>query len=311
MVKKDIQKEKLRLFKRRKLLDNLSGYGFLGPNIFGFFLFTLFPVIFSFILAFCKWNIAGTQAAQFIGLTNFIEIIKDPTFWKYFYNTVFYLIGIPFGMAFSLYLALLLNNKLKGLIIFRTIYFLPVVTTIVAAALIWRYIYNPNYGLLNGVLRWIGVMDPPKWLNSSSGAVKKIAVMIFGIWKGAGYNMLLYLAALQGIPHQLYEAADIDGANSWRKFWYITFPLLAPTNFFIIIMSVIGGFQMFDTILIMVPRESLWDTATIVYHIYNMAFRYQRMGYAAAISWILFFIIFIVTIFNWKYGNKQVETTFN
>jgi len=205
-------------------------------------------------------------------------------------------------------LALLVNQKLKGIVIFRTIYFMPVVSSMVAVALLWRWLYNPDFGLINSFLRILGIKNPPLWLASTTWA--KPAIMLMWIWRGAGYNMLLYLAALQGIPEQLYEAASIDGANGWQKFWHITLPTLAPTNFFIIVMSIIGGFQAFGEIYVMTGGGPAGSTTTIVYYIYNNAFLWYKMGYAAAISWFLFVIIFTATLIQWKYGKEQAEFSF-
>ncbi len=300
MAKKDI---KATMKSKAILKDNLTGFAFLAPNITGFLIFTLLPVAASLILAFAKWDIL--TPVKFVGLKNFITLVQDKLFWKYFLNTLFFMLNIPISMAVSLTLALLVNQKLKGMVIFRTIYFLPVVSSMVAVALLWRWIYNPDFGLLNSFLRFVGVKNPPQWLSSTVWA--KPAIMIMWIWKGAGYSMLLYLAGLQGIPPQLYEAADIDGANGWQKFWNITWPLLGPTNFFIIIMSVIGGFQAFGEIYVMTGGGPAGSTTTIVYYIYNNAFQWFKMGYASSISWFLFIIIFTVTLFQWKYAGNKVE----
>ncbi len=198
-----------------------------------------------------------------------------------------------------------MNNKVKGIVFFRTIYFLPVISSMVAVALLWRWIYNPDFGLLNSFLRMLGIKNPPQWLSSTVWA--KPAIMIMWIWKGAGYNMLLYLAALQGIPYQLYEASSIDGANGWQKFWHITFPMLSPTNFFIVIMGIIGGFQAFGEIYVMTGGGPAGSTTTIVYYIYNNAFQWFKMGYASAIAWFLFLIILIATLLQWKYAGSKVE----
>jgi len=298
-----MEQDKAFLFKKRRLTDNLSAFGFISPNVVGFLIFTFLPVFASLVLAFCQWDLLSPP--KFVGMKNFANLMSDKLFWKYFGNTLFFMMGIPIGMAISLCLALLMNNKLKGIVIFRTIYFMPVVSSMVAVALLWRWIYNPDFGLLNSFLRMIGFKNPPQWLSSTTWA--KPAVMLMSIWKGAGYNMLLYLAALQGIPEQLYEAAEIDGANAWQRFWHVTFPMLAPTNFFIIIMGVIGGFQIFGVLYVMTGGGPAGSTTTIVYYIYNNAFQWFKMGYASTISWFLFIIIFIVTIINWKYGSKQVD----
>ncbi len=281
----------------------MTAFSFLAPNIIGFLSFTLLPVLASFILAFSEWDILTPP--KFVGIGNFITLLQDKLFWKYFFNTVFFMLGIPFGMAVSLSLALLMNNKIKGVVVFRTVYFLPVVSSMVAVALLWRWIYNPDFGLLNSFLRWVGLNNPPQWLSSKIWA--KPAIMIMWIWKGAGYNMLLYLAALQGIPHELYEAASIDGASAWQRFWHITFPMLGPANFFIVIMGIIGGFQAFGEIYVMTGGGPAGSTTTIVYYIYNNAFQWFKMGYASSIAWFLFLIIFVATLLQWKYAGQKVD----
>lgn len=291
------------LGKRNKTISNiLSGAAFLAPNITGFLTFTLIPVFASFMLSFCQWDILSP--AKFAGISNFTKLLTDPLFWKYFYNTIFFMLGIPVGMAVSLGLALLIALPLKGITFFRTVYFLPVISSMVAIALLWRWIYHPDFGLLNSFLRSLGIIDPPQWLSSTTWA--KPAIMIMGIWQGAGYNMLLYLAALQGIPKTYYEAAEIDGASKPQQFVNITWPLLSPTNFFIIIMSIIGGFQTFGSIYVMTGGGPAGSTTTIVYYIFNNAFVWSNMGYAAAISWFLFAIIFIATLLQWRYSGEKV-----
>lgn len=280
----------------------MTGMGFLSPNIIGFLTFTFLPVIASFMLAFCEWDILGP--AKFVGISNFGRLIFDLKFWKYFGNTLFFMMGIPVGMAFSLFLAILINRPLKGTTFFRTIFFLPVVSSLIAIALLWRWIYNPDFGLLNSFLRMIGFKNLPTWLADT--ALAKPAILIMQIWKGAGYNMLLYLAALQGIPISLYEASEIDGANKWQQFVGITWPLLGPTNFFIVIMSIIGGFQVFDVAFVMTQGGPAGSTTTIVYYIYNNAFRWFKMGYASTIAWFLFLLMFIVTLLQFRFAGEKV-----
>jgi multiple sugar transport system permease protein len=292
--------------RRRQLRNFVTGISFLGPNIVGFLTFTLIPVFASFMLAFCQWDIL--QPAKFVGMANFISLMQDTLFWKYFLNTLFFMLGIPFGMAASLGLALLIAKPLRGVTIFRTVYFLPVVSSMVAVALLWRWIYNPDFGLLNSFLRIFGFTDLPQWLSSTFWS--KPAIMIMGIWNGAGYNMLLYLAALQGIPRTYYEAAEIDGASRWQQFSNITWPLLGPTNFFIVIMGVIGGFQTFGSIYVMTQGGPAGSTTTIVYYIYNNAFQWFKMGYASSIAWFLFLIMFIVTLLQWRYAGEKSSYSF-
>jgi multiple sugar transport system permease protein len=293
--------------RQKRVFNNfLTGMGFLAPNISGFLVFTLIPVFASFMLAFCQWDILNP--AKFVGLGNFITLVTDKFFWRYFYNTLFFMLGIPLGMAASLGLALLISQSLKGVTFFRTIFFLPVVCSMVAVALLWRWIYNPDFGLLNSFLRFLGFTDLPQWLSSTFWA--KPAIMIMGVWQGAGYNMLLYLAAIQGIPRTYYEAAEIDGATKGQQFLNITWPLLGPTNFFMIIMGVIGGFQTFGSIFVMTAGGPAGSTTTIVYYIYNNAFQWFKMGYASSIAWFLFLIMFVVTLLQWRYAGEKVSYSF-
>lgn len=287
---------------RKKTQRNLiMGLGFLTPNIIGFMIFTFLPVLTSLVLAFCQWDILTPM--KFVGFRNFIELFKDADFWYYLYNTFFFMLGIPVGMMTSLAMAMALNRKLRGIVFYRTIYFMPVVSSMVACALIWKWIYNPDFGLLNAFLRYLNVPNPPQWLSSTFWA--KPALMFMGIWNGAGYNMLLYLAALQGISEELYEAASIDGASWWQRFSNITWPMLSFVNFFIIIMSIIGGFQAFGVQYIMTGGGPAGSTTTIVYYIYNNAFQWFKMGYASSISWFLFLMMLIATLVQWKTLQKK------
>jgi multiple sugar transport system permease protein len=274
-------------------------YLFLLPNISGFLCFTLLPVVASFVLVFFEWDVLTTP--KFVGLLNFITLLKDKDFWYYLYNTLFFMLAIPLNMAVSLFLAILVNQKLKGITLFRTIYFLPVISPIVAVALLWRWIYNPDFGLLNSFLR-LFITHPPEWLSSTTWA--KPAIIIMSVWQGCGYTMLLYLAALQSIPEELYEAARIDGATAWQQFKNITWPMLSFVNFFIVIMGIISGFQAFGVQYVMTGGGPAGSTTTIVYYIYNNAFQWFKMGYASAIAWVLFLLVFGFTLLQWKLSKK-------
>ena len=251
---------------------------------------------------------------------------NDSQFWQYFGNTVYLMMGIPLGMFISLMLALVMNQKLKGIVVFRTIFFLPNFTAGVAICLLWKWLYNADYGLINNLIHgvtsflndifqflfgWMTsasiVWSGPDWLGDP--AWSKPAFILMGLWSGAGgMNMILYLAALQNINPELYEAAEIDGAGKLSKFRNITWPLISPTTFFITIMSVIGGFQGgFQAAFIMTQGGPAGSTTTMSYYIYNNAFEFYRMGYAAAIAWVLFLCVFSVTLVNWRYGGKLVS----
>lgn len=247
----------------------------------------------------------GQDGIKIVGIENFRYLIfKDKDFWRYFWNTVIFLLEIPLGMAVSLILALAMNQKIKGIVFFRTLYFMPVISNIVAIALLWKWIYA-EIGPMNRLLMFLGVTNPPNWLGDPIWA--RISIIIMDVWKGAGYNMLLYLAALQQIPSYLYEAAEIDGANSLQQFWYVTWPLLAPANFFILIMGIIGGFQAFGSQYVLTGGGPAGATTTLVYYIYNNAFQWFKMGYAATISVVLLILIMTFTILQWQWG-KEART---
>lgn len=209
-------------------------------------------------------------------------------------NTFYFtLVSVPIGIALSLFLAVFLNQKLSFIRFYRAAFFIPVISSMVAVTVIWQWIYNPEFGLLNYALSWFGI-DGPTWLTSPKWAMP--AVIITSIWKSLGFNMLIFLAGLQSISEDYYEAADIDGAKWYTKFWSITVPLLSPTTFFVTVMSIINSFQVFDTVYLMTQGGPARTTSVLVYYIFQNAFQYFRMGYASAMAYILFFIVLIVTL---------------
>jgi multiple sugar transport system permease protein len=291
--------------------EAIAGYGFLLPNLAGFMIFTSLPVLASLTLSFMKVDLIS-KVFQFVWFDNFKQLFLDSLFWKYCWNTVVLMAAIPFSIAGSLILALALNQKLKGTVIFRTVYFLPTICSGVAIYMLWRLIYNSDFGLLNTMIAKVGTvlhlpLTGPNWLTDEAWA--KPALVIMSVWQSiGGYNMILYLAALQGVPRDLYEAAEIDGANGWQKFWAVTWPQISPTTFFIATMSIIGGFQAgFDPAYIMTGGGPNGSTTTIIYYIYNNAFVWHDMGYAAAISWFLFLVIFAITVLKWKVFGKLIH----
>jgi multiple sugar transport system permease protein len=293
---------------------------FLLPNLAGFVLFTSFPVLASLVLSFFKWDLFTTP--EFVGLSNFTRIARDRDFWYYAYNTVFLMLVIPVNIAGSLLLAVVMNQKLRGIVVFRTIFFLPSIVAGVGTYILWRWLYNPDYGLINSFLEavvpgWLhdGLQSvlgaenwPPRWLTSVVWA--KPALMFMSFWTlVGGYNMVLYLAALQGVPPELYEAANMDGANAWQRFRHVTWPLVSPTTFFILTMSLIGGLQSgFEEAYVMTNGGPAGATTTIGFYIYNHAFAWHNMGYAAAIAWVLFTVVLGVTLLNWRFGGKLVHS---
>jgi len=379
-----------------KRREALAAYGFLLPNFVGFLAFTSIPVIVSLVMAFTHYNIF--KSPSWVGLENFQSLMgfhhesgrlvpNDPFFWQYVYNTIFMMTGIPLGMAGSLFVALMMNQKLRGIVIYRTIYFLPSVCSGVALLILWKYLYNADIGLINSVIRAAGehifsnivtgilftilcsiifglivvgivaallaliqflceklriswreglykacviaagavifitlavlgprehaiismfFANPPDWLGTVQWA--KPSLILMGLWGGlGGYNMILYLAALQGVPTSYYEAAEIDGAGPWAKFWAVTWPMISPTTFFILVMSVIGGFQGgFMTANVMTQGGPAGSTMTVEYYLYQTAFLKFNMGYASAIAWFLFVVIFVLTLMTWKLGGRVV-----
>lgn len=299
-----------------------GGYLFLLPNITGFTLFVFLPVLASFALSFCRWQIFDDPHPAFVGFANFVRLLHDEKFWYYAYNTVFLMLGIPIGMALSLCLALLLNKGVRAIRVFRMVYFLPTISSGVALLILWMWIYNTNYGLLNFMLAKIGI-EGPNWLGGGVTLqflenwfgidprcwLSKISLMFMGLWTGiGGYNMILYLAGLQGINPELYEAADVDGASSWQKFKHITWPMLAPTTFFIGIMSLIRGFQGgFQAAFVMTRGGPEGSTTTISYYIFRNLYQDSYAGYTSAIAWFLFVVVFLLTMISWRFGGKVVH----
>jgi multiple sugar transport system permease protein len=285
--------------------ETVAGYLFLLPNVIGFIVFTAFAVVASAAISLTSWDLLSDP--EFVGVQNYIDLLtNDPLFrtvlWNTFYFTV---VSVPASTAIALGLALMFNTGLRAIPLFRAAYFLPVITATVVVALIWRWFYNPDFGILNYVLYELGVDTPPNWLASRTWAMP--SVIILSVWKQVGYNMVIFLAGLQAIPTTLYEAASIDGAGRWERFRNITLPLLTPTTFFVLVISIIGSLQVFDAVLVLTDGGPANATRTIVFHIWEQAFVFLEMGYAAAVAWILFILVFLVTILQWKLQKRWVH----
>lgn len=277
-------------------------YLFLTPALTAIFIFFFIPVIAAFIISFTDFDIYAINnygAARFIGFNNYIALFNDSLFWTALKNTFYFVIVAgPLSIAVSLGAAMLLNSKLvKFKPIFRLTYFIPVVTTLVAVAIVWRFIYHPRFGILNYFLEFFGI-NPIDWLGDPNWAMP--AIILMAVWKNFGYNMIIFIAGLQNIPEDLYEAATIDGANGWQKFKKITLPMLAPTTLFVSIITMIGFFQLFAEPYVMTQGGPLNSTLSIVQYMYQEGFRWWNMGYSAAIAFVLFFIIFIGTLIQFK-----------
>lgn len=292
---------------KKEAIQVLKGIAFISPNFIGFFVFTLLPVIASLFLCFTDWNIQkGISGIVFTGLKNITKIFKDVWFIDSLRNNlVFTLVSVPLTMLFALALAIILNKSvfMKGAL--RVAFFIPYVANIVAVCSVWMMLFQPTYGFVNGFLRSLSVDNPPGWLSSNNWALLTIAIL--HVWIYTGYNMVIYLAGLQGIPNDVKEAAVIDGANSFQTLRHVTLPLLSPTTFFIIITGVINSFKVFAPVNIMTDGGPGTSTTVLVYHIYISAFRFFEMGYASTIAWVLFLIIFIITYFQWIGQKKWVE----
>lgn len=269
---------------------------FMTAPVLGWVAFLLFPMAFSIYASFTNWN--GLGGMTFIGLKNYQTMIADPYFWKALWNTVFYMIGIPIGLALSLALALALSRKIRFRTFYRTVYYIPVISSLAAVAILWQWAYNGDFGLVNQALDLIGI-DGPNWL--ANAATAKPALIIMAIWKGLGYSTILYLAAVQAVPRSLYEAAALDGANGWKRFRTITMPMVRPVTFFLVVTNIIGGSMIFTEINIMTPTGGpSWSTASLVWYIWNKAFRNLQMGYATAMALSLGILVLIVTVIQFR-----------
>ncbi|MFT3889417.1 MAG: sugar ABC transporter permease [Arachnia sp.] len=274
--------------------EHLAAAAFIAPPLIGFLVFVIGPFLYSVYASFTNWNMLSSPT--WIGLANYVQAFGDPYFQKSLYNTFFYMIGIPIGLVISLILALAMNRKMPGQAFFRSIYYVPVVSSLAAVSILWQWAYNGDFGLVNQVLEIIGV-DGPNWLQDV-GTVKP-ALIIMAVWKGLGYSMLLYLAALQSVPRSLYEAAELDGAGSFQRFWHITFPMLRPVTFFLVVTSIIGGSQIFTEINIMTPTGGPeYSSASVVWYIWRQAFSNLQMGYASAMAVLLGLLVFVITAFQ-------------
>lgn len=298
----------MRLFNAARMLslrkrNAIAGYFMVSPIFIGILLFTVVPILFSLFISLTDWNMLNDY--QMIGLKNYSDIIGSRMLRTVSNNTVVYcLIAIPGSIICGLLLALAMNSQIRGIAFYRSAFFLPNITTTVAVAIVWTWLYNENYGLINGFLNAIGISSV-KWLSSRSWAMPSVAIMT--IWQAMGYDMIILTAGLKNIDPTYYEAARIDGADGFSSFRKITMPLLSPTLFFLLVTHIIGYMQMFDAAYIMTKGGPGHATRTIVMQIYYTAFEFFRMGEAAAYAWLLFFVIMAVTLIQFKLQDKWVN----
>ena len=277
--------------------EKIMGLIFVTPLLVGFLVFSAYPLVSSIYLSFTDYNIYTKP--NFIGFQNYINLLNDARFWKIMKNTVLYVAGnVPLQVVLSLLLANLLNKKLRGITIFRTAFYIPVITSWVAAGVTLRWILASEVGLLNTLLWSIFHVKGPAWLTDPRWAM--ISVIMANVWKGVGFNTMLYLAGLQDIPEEINDAALVDGTTKIQRFFYITIPLLRPTTFFVSAMAIINSFQVFDNVYVMTGGGPMDATRVIVYHLYQVGFLFLRMGEASAIAWVLFVIIFSISYFRWR-----------
>ena len=287
---------------RRQLSEAIWGYVFLLPQLIGLIAFAIIPLITVFALSLTKWD--GLGAVQFVGFQNFGEQFADPDFRVALVNTVYYVIlAVPGGIILALLVALGVN-KVRGKSIYRVVYFMPVITGSVAVSVIWLWLLNGDYGLINVLLRQWFHITGPQWLTDEHLVIPSIALV--SIWWGLGFNMLIFLSGLQNIPTDYSEAARIDGANSLQIFWSIILPLLTPTLFFITVVSIINSFQVFDQTYVMTAGGPGKESYTVVYHLYNLAFQQFTFGPASAVAVILFAILLVLTLIQFSLQRRWV-----
>jgi multiple sugar transport system permease protein len=291
---------------RRLSRDNrnrLIALGFLTPNLLGFLVFTMIPIGVGIGMGFFRWD--GANEPVFIDIRNFVRMFTDSRFQNALRVTFLYTaLTVPATIVLSLFVATLLTTNIRLLALFRSIFFFPYIASIVAVAIVWQFLYHADMGPINETLRSIGIANPPRWTSSKDTAIYAVAIM--NVWRSVGYYMVLYIAGIVGIPTVFYEAAAVDGANIWQKFWRITLPMLSPTTFFIVIISIINSFQSFTPIYVMTGGGPGTATQVLVFRIYEEAFVLSNFGYASAMAVVLFLIVLSFTIFQFRWQEKQV-----
>ncbi|HEU4740454.1 MAG TPA: sugar ABC transporter permease [Meiothermus sp.] len=281
-----------------------EGYVFVLPSLLHLLVFFLIPLGFSLWLSFHDWRGLTTRNIPFVGLENYQFMFGDTRWWNAVWNTLVYtFVSVPLGMVLSLLVAIVMNQKIPGIYAFRAMFFLPVITSWVAVSVVWLWILDGRLGLLNYALSLVGI-DGPDWLSDPRTAL--LALILITVWKGLGFQMVIWLAGLQAIPKELYEAAIVDGANRVQQFRFVTLPMLAPTTFFMLITGVIGSFQVFTPVFVLTKGGPLGSTDVAVYRIYERAFVNFDFGYASALAWVLFVFIFVATLIQLYYMRRNL-----
>ncbi len=304
MGKKSVKPKPSRARLRR---NRLIGWLFISPWIIGFLAFALYPFIASLFYSFTNYNILSPP--QWIGGQNYQQMIKDPLFWQSLYNTLYYtVVFVPISTVIAIAIALLLNMKIKGLAIYRTLFYLPSVVPLVASSILWVWLFNPSFGFIDAFLRAIG-LPAPGWLYSDAWV--KPSLVLMSLW-GIGQPIVIYLAGLQGVPNDLYEAAVLEGANTWQRVWYVTIPMISPVILFNVILGLIGSFQYFTQAYVMTQGGPDNSSLFFALYLYQQAFQCLHLGYASAMAWLLFVLILVATLFVFRssarwvyYGGEQ------
>lgn len=287
---------------RRRWRSIWLGWSFILPNFVGFAALTLVPVVAALALSFLDWDSYSTP--KWVGLANFERMIHNDTFWTALRNTAYYAVGhVPLTLVAALGFAVLLNQRLRGVNFFRTALFFPYITSLVAVAVVWNMLLSPELGPVNQMLRALGIDNPPGWTTSTTWAMP--AVILASVWRDLGYYMILYLAGLQTIPGELYEAAQVDGASAWQRFWNITVPSLRPTTFFVLIMLTISSFKVFDLIQVMTEGGPGRSTLVLSQVIFREGITQGRFGYSSAVSMVLFVIVLVITLVQFRLQRRS------
>ncbi|NHN32370.1 carbohydrate ABC transporter permease [Paenibacillus agricola] len=286
--------------------ETIAGFLFVSPMLIGVTILTLIPIIATFVLSFADWNfVAGMNGLKWVGFKNFANLAEDATFLKSLGNNALFLLTVPIYLAISMALAIIINKNVYLKSYFKVAFFMPYISSVVAVAIVWQVLFHPSAGPINQFLRSIGITNPPLWIADPSYAL--ISVMMISVWVSIGFNLIIYLAGLQSIPKDLYEAADIDGANGWLKFRKITMPMLSSTTFFLLVTGIISTFKVFDLIAILTKGGPLNSTSMLVWYLYDTAFGNLKIGYASAMAVALFACVLLITLLQWVGQKKWVN----
>ena len=287
--------------------ENFKGYMFIGPSLIGVFVFSVFPLLLSLFFSFTDWNLISSMSEiKFVGFENYIEMFSDSIFYASLKNNfLFAIYTIPLQLCLGLLIAVFINKQCYGKNILKAVYFLPYISSTVAIATVWMFLFQPSFGPVNDILKAVGITNPPNWLADRNWALPSVAAMYS--WQNIGYDIIIFTAGLQSIPNELYESSNIDGANWFKKFRYITLPMITPTLFFLVITEIMSTFRVFDQIQVLTEGGPGNATSVLVYYLYKISFRYNKIGYGSAITIVLFVIIFIITFVQWIGRKKWVE----